>query len=224
MSTLSVTATHEVEFIEAGMFDLSETINKDAVNTKRIFMTDKSNPSSHVYVKSSPLFVEIVETNNIKSRCIDDPIKSFLDELDFHVLAEFNKKRNVFLPTNVKPGNLRELIKFTREHGSYIPLLITDKLNITDSDGKTKLAPHQLKHKMIQAIFSPLCVDVDKDNNNKFGVKYYGFSIQVINEPPPTYILLELNEEGVEYVGGNEIGQEVKQQHVMPNLNFGNVF
>ena len=62
MSTLSVTATHEVEFIEAGMFDLSETINKDAVNTKRIFMTDKSNPSSHVYVKSSPLFVEIVET------------------------------------------------------------------------------------------------------------------------------------------------------------------
>lgn len=212
-----VTVTHEVEFIQADLFDLSTTINKDAVNTKRVFMTDKVNTSNHVYVKSSPMFVEIVEANAIKSRCIDDAIKSFLDELDFHVLAEFNKKRNVFLPTVSKPGNLRDLIKFTREYGSYIPLLITDKLNIIDADGKTKLAPHQLKHKMIRAIFSPLCVDVDKDNF--FGVKYYGFTIQVINEPPPTYILLELNEEGVEYVGGNEIEQD---KQTIPNLNFGN--
>ena len=216
MSIPTVTITHEVEFIEANSFDLSETVNKDAVNTKRVFITDKNNTSNHVYVKSSPMFVEFVEANSIKARCIDDPIKSFLDELDFHVLAEFNKKRNVFLPPSIKPGNLRELIKFTRENGSYIPLLITDKLNIIDYDGKTNLAPHQLKHKMIRAIFSPLCVDVDKEG--KFGIKYYGFSIQIINEPPPTYILLELNEEGVEYVGGNEIGQD---KQTMPCINFG---
>jgi hypothetical protein len=213
-----VTSTHEIESLQADFFDLSETINKDAITTKRVFMTDKSNPTNHVYVKSSPMFVELVEANAVKSRCIDDPIKSFLDELDFHVLAEFNKKRHVFLPATAKPGNLRDFIKFTREHGSYIPLLITDKLNIVDADGKTKLAPHQLKHKMIRAIFSPLCVDIDKDNF--FTTKYYGFTIQVMNEPPPTYILLELNEEGVEYVGGNEIGQDV--QTTIPNLNFGN--
>ena len=216
MSAATVTTTHDVEFIQADLFDLSTAINKSAVLTKQVFMTDKNNSTNHVYVKSSPMFVELVESNAIKSRCIDDAIKSFLDELDFHVLSEFNKKRDTFLPP-AKPGNLRHSIKFTREHGSYIPLLITDKLNIIDGDGKTKLAPHQLKHKMIRAIFSPLCVDVDKDNF--FGVKYYGFTIQVINEPPPTYILLELNEEGVEYVGGNEIEQD---KQTIPNLNFGN--
>ena len=35
-------------------------------------------------------------------------------------------------------------------------------------------------------------------------------------------ILLELNEEGVEYIGGNEIGED---KQIIPNLNFGsNVF
>lgn len=220
MSAATVTTTHDVDFIEADLFDLSTAVNKDAGTTKRVFMTDKNISTNHVYVKSSPMFVEIVEANAIKSRCIDDAIKSFLDELDFHVLAEFNKKRSTFMSPGTPAGNLRNLIKFTREYGSYIPLLITDKLNIIDADGKTKLAPHQLKHKMIRAIFSPLCVDVDKDN--MFGIRYYGFTIQVINEPPPTYILLELNEEGVEYVGGNEIEQD---KQTMPNLNFGtNVF
>ena len=72
---------------------------------------------------------------------------------------------------------------------------------------------------MIKVIFSPLCVDVNEEN--KFAIKFYGFTIQVVQEVPPTYILLELNDEGMAYVGGEV--EESKPTHVQQTTapNFG---
>lgn len=217
--TTAATSVQTIADISASQFDVNLKVNANALTAKRVFLTNKEDPSAHVYVKSESMFVEMVEANTVKCRCVDDNSKSFLDELDFHVLARFNEAKAMLLPASV-PNNLRNNIKFTREFGSYIPLIITDKLVILDSDGKTTLAAHQLKHKMIKVIFSPLCVDVSEDN--KFAIKFYGFTVQVVKEVPPTYILLELNEEGVTYVGGEDV-EDTKTTLVPPTAapNFG---
>lgn len=209
------TTIQTVHSLCSSQLELCTKINKEARTSGRVFITDKENSSAHVYVKSNTMFVENIDANVIVCRCIDDGSKSMLDEIDFHVLNNFNQKREVFMDTEaVAALNLRDFIKFTRENGSYLRLIITDQLKILDVDNKTKLSPIDLKHKMIKVIFSPLCVDVDK-NTNQFAVKYYGFTIQVANEAPPPYILLELVEEGVEYVGLRDDEQEKKKKSMM---------
>lgn len=213
----ATTTLQTIPEITAAQFDINLKVNANALTTKRVFLTNVLDPSAHVYVRSESMFVEVVEANIVKCRCIDDNSKSFLDELDFRVLAKFNESKASLLPASVGPNNLRNNIKFTREFGSYIPLIITDKLVILDVDGKTNLQPHQLKHKIVKVIFSPLCVDVNEEN--KFAIKFYGFTIQVVKEVPPTYILLELNEEGTPYVGGEiEESKATVQQTTTPNF------
>ena len=213
-----------VENLLTSQLELSESLNKAASTTGRVFITDKDDSASHVYIKSNNLFVERITQNEIICRCIDDDSKSMLDEIDFHVLNNYNQKKKTFLDAEYeKINNFRNNIKFTREDGSYIPLIVTDQLKIIDSDRKTKLEPLQLLHKIIKVIFSPLCVDYNKETK-KFGVKFYGFTIQVVDEIPPSYILLELNDEGVKYMGGGDLDGEPAASTLSPtnkNVDFG---
>jgi hypothetical protein len=189
------------DFIPFKHLFICPLVNKDALKRKRVFITDATK-QNYVYLKSECLFVEEVEGKTIKCRVIDDESKSLLDELDHFVLQEFNKNRSTFLSLSKEEHNIRNLIEFTRENGSYIKLVISDKLNIFDEKNEPITDPKLLKHRMIRSVFSPLCVDIGLEN--KFSVTFFGFSVAIMpNVSPPPYILQELVEENVPYVGGS---------------------
>lgn len=184
-------------------------INKDVPTTHRVLMTD-STKKSYVYIKSECLFVEEVEGKIIKCRVIDDESKSMLDELDYFVLQEMNRNKSIFLPTTKK--TCRNLIQYSRSQGSYIPLVISEKLKIFDNDNNEVTDVSELKHKIIRCVLSPLCVDISPVDDS-FHVTFFGFSIAIMNATPPDYILEELREEDTEYVGG-----EGKEEDKTPAL------
>lgn len=178
-------------------FHICPHLNKNALQDKRVFLTT-ANLKDHVYVKSGKLFVESVEPKVLHCRVIDDDSKSFLDELDYFVLNKFNEHKTMFLPSTVGRGNVRSLVDFTRESGSYIDLAITDRLNIFDLDNN-KVPPSTLKHRIVRALFSPVCVDIKP--NNKFGVQFYGFTVAMMKDDVPEYLLEELAEAGLRFEG-----------------------
>jgi hypothetical protein len=180
-------------------FVICPILNKEALKTQRVFITDESKKNS-VYIKSKNMFVESVENKVIRCRMIDDDTKSFVDELDYFVLSKFNSHKQTFLPAMVGTGNVRNYIDFTRENGSYLNLIVTEKLNIFDENDQKITDLSKLLHRIIRVVFSPIVVDVDP-TTHKFSVKFYGFTIAVMNSEVPEYILQELRTENVPFMG-----------------------
>ena len=181
-------------------FFICPLLNKEALKTQRVFITDESKKNS-VYVKSKNVFVESVENKIIRCRVIDDETKSFIDELDYFVLSKFNSYKQTFLPAMIGTNqNVRNYIEFTRERGSYLNLIVTEKLNIFDENDQKITDLTKLLHRVIRVVFSPIVVDVDP-TTHKFGVKFYGFTIAIMNSEVPDYILQELRAENIPFMG-----------------------
>ena len=206
------------DFIPSKHLVICPLVNKEALERKRVFITD-STKKNYVYLTSEILFVESVEGKIIKCRVIDDETKSMLDELDYFILQEFNKNKDIFLSSTVSTTNVRNLINFTRESGSYIPLIISEKLNIFDENNKKITDSKLLKHKMIRCVFSPLCVDINA-LDNKFNLSFFGFSLAVMkNVSPPSYFLEELSSEKISYIG-NQISNEKLDLNTNQKMDF----